>query len=581
MKTLKKRVNLFILFLVTMSLLTGALPASAATTWAFSTGNGKTKASVNGTVSLKKGDYLDMNLYRNGKQIKEKDATYQVLWYSSDKNVVYVDKPTGKMKVDKYGKIKTDAAEAKITAVIKNKKTGSTTKKSFLVKVSADPTEEISKNLKKTTQNIGVRVPVNSISLSYCSNVSAISQFAAPSDRYGVAYNVEYGESSDLIILLYNKDLSLHKTIVIKKELSMVGGVIADTAGNYYVVYGSDNDTDDLTKEVLRIVKYSAKGTRLASISYTGEDTISLDGTKYPFNAGNCSMALNGSILICTYAREMYNGHQSNHVIYVHTEPLLKLDFVPCYTSHSFDQRVLVTSNGEYLFVDHGDAYPRAFSVNLIQEDIFTSNLASFHFREGSNRSHGYNETYAQLGGIAETASSFILVGASERTLSLSTAPTPYYCGHNEARDLFIQYIKKDFYDFDVSDSYTVTGETRAATGSSPFSAATELFLSSDTVDYGVNWLTEYSDEYLAYNPKVLATDDSVIVLWQKNKYSSGELVDTYYMVLGSDGSVKKSATSIGKVWLSRDEDPIYLNGKIYWTIPDGNSSLITYCFTP
>ena len=71
---------------------------------------------------MEKGEYQDMNLYRNGKQIKEKDATYSVKWYSSDTNVVYIDKASGKMKADKYGKMKKDTGSAKITAVITNKK---------------------------------------------------------------------------------------------------------------------------------------------------------------------------------------------------------------------------------------------------------------------------------------------------------------------------------------------------------------------------------------------------------------------------------------------------------------------------
>lgn len=148
MRKFMKRISLLTVLMVAVSLLISAVPAQAAGTllispaptkksvkWAFSTSNGKKKASVDGTITMEKGEYQDMNLYRNSKQIKESDVTYKVSWYSSDKNVVYIDKASGRMKADKFGKMTTDSGTAKITAVIKNKQTGTMTKKSFTVQV--------------------------------------------------------------------------------------------------------------------------------------------------------------------------------------------------------------------------------------------------------------------------------------------------------------------------------------------------------------------------------------------------------------------------------------------------------------
>ncbi len=151
MRALLKKVSLFAVVVAAVGLLLGTVHAEAAVKWAFSTSNGQKKASVNATITMEKGEYQDMNLYRNGKQIKEKDATYSVKWYSSDKNVVYVDKASGKMKADKYGKMTKDTGKAKITAVVKNKKTGSTTKKSFTVKVKA--VKEMESSEKETPAN--------------------------------------------------------------------------------------------------------------------------------------------------------------------------------------------------------------------------------------------------------------------------------------------------------------------------------------------------------------------------------------------------------------------------------------------
>ena len=138
MRNCMKKFGLFVIVLTVISMLGATINAEAAVKWAFSTSNGRKKASVNATIMMEKGEYQDMNLYRNGKQIKEKDATYTVKWYSSDKNVVYVDKASGKMKADKYGKMTKDTGSAKITAVIKNKKTGTMAKKSFTVKVNSE-----------------------------------------------------------------------------------------------------------------------------------------------------------------------------------------------------------------------------------------------------------------------------------------------------------------------------------------------------------------------------------------------------------------------------------------------------------
>lgn len=133
-----KRISLLVVCLLIISMFIGVVPAEAAAKWKFSTSNGKKKANVNDTISLKKQELADMNLYRNGKQIKENNALYTVSWYSSDENIVYIDKKTGKMRADKFNKMTTDSATAKITAVIKNKTSGTSTKKSFTVKVTGN-----------------------------------------------------------------------------------------------------------------------------------------------------------------------------------------------------------------------------------------------------------------------------------------------------------------------------------------------------------------------------------------------------------------------------------------------------------
>lgn len=135
---MKKRVSGYIGLVVMLAVLFGAFgkadTAQAASAWSFEAGSGK-KITVNGTVSFKKNEYQNINLYKNGIEIKENDATYKVVWSSSAPDVVWVDKKTGQMRADKFKKMTTDSAKAKITATITNKKTKAVAKRSFTIQV--------------------------------------------------------------------------------------------------------------------------------------------------------------------------------------------------------------------------------------------------------------------------------------------------------------------------------------------------------------------------------------------------------------------------------------------------------------
>lgn len=147
-----KKISMFVTAFVVAGMLIGSVQAEAASSWSFASGSSNLKVDVNDTVIFEKGEYQDMNLYKNGSLIKDKnDKTYKVVWSSSDNNVVFVDKSNGKMRADKYGKMKGDLATAKITATITNIKDGASTKKSFMVQVVS----------KKSTLPSGVSVLEN------------------------------------------------------------------------------------------------------------------------------------------------------------------------------------------------------------------------------------------------------------------------------------------------------------------------------------------------------------------------------------------------------------------------------------
>lgn len=453
----------------------------------------------------------------------------------------------------------------------------------FAVNSSAADSGNISYDFKKydfdTSESV---ITTNFVGThTYHASVSPISEFF---DAKG-NYNVVYKGSENIYVAKFNSSMQVTETITLQKQYPVFGGAVCDSSGNYYVVSGQKDTQGSGQIITLCISKYDSNGNLLANVLYKGSDTWDSNwGTKDPFNAGNCSMIIKNNILVCTYAREMYNGYQSNHVIYINCSTMKKLSITAPYCSHSFDQQVIATQSGSFLFVDHGDEFDRGFLISKLSKSSSgkwrVDKFIPFHFREGSNREFGYNETYAQLGGIAEATNGYVIAGTSENTLSYSLAPTTAnYCGHNEARNLFIQVFKKDFENYSNSSKIISSAAARNATGTRPSNPGTTLGLTAGTVDYGVKWLTAYSNDYYAANSKIVVTnDDKLVVLWEKMKYGDkiDEYITSYFMVLTNKGNVLLNPVEMPAVRLTSFEVPVYKNGSIYWTTSSGSSNSIS-----
>ncbi|MDY5181264.1 hypothetical protein [Butyribacter sp.] len=407
---------------------------------------------------------------------------------------------------------------------------------------------------------------------TYCAETPTVVNFW----DYKGDFNVASYANSELTINRYDKQTLTHKsTITITDSFNLFGNVICDDSGNYYAVWGNkaSDDTDQL---VLKLCKYDYDGNLLAFFDMHAKDTdpyahTSLEdqlewGTKIPFDAGNCQITIDHGILCCNYAREMYNGHQSNHVFYADTNTMTRLyvQKKTPYCSHSFDQDVIGTSDGGFLVTNQGDAFPRGFLLTKVASDgKISGERISFHFRQGSNRDHGYNETYAQLGGVIETNNSYILCASSEKTLTINYG-NPEYCGNNEARNLFLQFLKKDFYTRKNEDIYNVKGETRKYTRKVPVSDD-QLTDTEKVNDYGVVWLTNLDDEHYVCNPKILNIDkNKFAVLWEELSYDTQE-GDSYYEILDETGKILIKKTKISGTYLLGNDKLTYKNGSIYW----------------
>lgn len=279
--------------------------------------------------------------------------------------------------------------------------------------------------------------------------VAQINEFWGVDGNYHVVYSGE----KKIYISILSQQMELLKTLEITKDLPIVGNAIQDLNGNYYIVYGKYDTEGDLsdadvgTKTVMTIVQYSSNGDLLKGLTYMGKDTFPYgdvgSGTKEPFNFANCDLIIDKSgVLVCRYGRVMYNGHQSSHALYVNTNTMTKLNYVAPYNSHSFDQKVLLTSDGGYLFAERGDAYDRGIIISKVSsstKDMWSyPKFTPFHFRSG----YIYQTTYATIAGIAECSNGYALAGSSEKTLSYENAKNSTF---NESRNIFMQVFSKDF----------------------------------------------------------------------------------------------------------------------------------------
>jgi hypothetical protein len=381
-------------------------------------------------------------------------------------------------------------------------------------------------------------------------SVSSVQQFLYKNE--GMAY--AYTKDGKLEIALPGGNLTVNM------QYPKLGDIISDDDGNIYVVYGKDNETNDFTVQTIFISKYSPTGSLIKTTGFVGESIMGDTGnTKTPFHAGLCVSAIGNGVLMVNYARTMYNGHQSNNVIGVNIANMSPVGFdsvreIP-YTSHSFNQSILYGKNIGFVYADHGDAYDRGF---VITTDAMTSDAMTtgagiekipFHFYLEANANYNMsivNRTFAQLGGLAETSKGIALVGASAKSISEAAK--------SEKQNLFVQILNPNANG--LNPSAFVGGTNRSGATSNDIRDNSGKPLVSVT-DYGVHWLTNYSDVD-AIAPQVVSAEDNLVILWATTD-------DTFYTVLDADGDVLIPATSLHGIPLNAYERPIYHKGAVYW----------------
>lgn len=346
---------------------------------------------------------------------------------------------------------------------------------------------------------------------------------------------------------------STGEQIRLTKAASLFGAVTCDSDGYFYVVTGEENTTEDTSVETVFLSKYDANGSLIATTGDNGSSSLAryyADSfyTKIPFHAGNCDVAVNGDYVAVNYAREMYNGHQSNSLFVVNRNTMATVNIDGYYNSHSFAQRI-VPYGEEFLLASEGDAYNRAFTISLTaldENETYDWDVFHFWIEQGqSSNMYAVNNNYAHMGGLA--------VGTEGRAAFVATSvPSMNSNANNETENLFVQVCKPAT----TGISYITQGTREGYTGMT----GTEY-----AVDEGIRFLTGYSGGYTIVNPQIVSdSHGNYIVLFER--YYNYSYEGVFYMVLNGNGATYSDVQLLSSTaYLNPTEMPIYRNGTIYW----------------
>ena len=392
--------------------------------------------------------------------------------------------------------------------------------------------------------------------------VSNVSQFLGANGELCFAYD----NKKNVTVIKTQNGTPEKKGISLQKKASVFGAIACDKDGNYYVVTGKKNKTDDTTKETVFISKYDKTGKLIATVGDNGSSSLayyydSSFYTKAPFEGGTCDIAVKGDYLAVNYARHMYSGHQSNSLFLINVKTMEKVQVSEkYYNSHSFAQRVVPFGNG-FLLASEGDCYDRAFTVstvtglldnnNSLSAECNSQNIFDFWISKGAFARYDMyevNNNFAHMGGIA-------VGGENNVSLVATSVPSLNSKAKKEKEQLFIQ-IFNPFADLESGEGFVTSGTRSGMAGNNGDESVT---------NYGVKWLTNYGKEYTISNPQVVATDkgDYVILFerYKKNKYQG-----VYEIVVDKTGKVVKTTTRVSaKAYLNPYRMPVYAKGKVWW----------------
>lgn len=380
-----------------------------------------------------------------------------------------------------------------------------------------------------------------------------VSQFVNGSGKLCLAT-----DEGDYVFIYETVKNKVKLKLKLKKVFPLFGAAVGDEDGFYYVMTGYENE--DLSQKVntVNIAKYDKKGTLVASVYDDGSSSLASyynNGfyTRLPFDAGNCSIAVNGDYLAVNYGRSMYSGHQSNSVFMINRKNMTEVYPGSIYNSHSFAQRIIPFGTG-FASVSEGDCYPRAFSLSVTSpQNSLSKTYDLFHFwvKKGSlDRWDMYavNNNFAHMGNIVNLKDKYVaLVGTSVKSLNEKA--------EKQKEQIFIQIFNPEK-NADSASAYVTKGTRKGLSGGNG---------DENVTDYGVKWLTSYSSAYSIGNTTAVAdTDGNTVVLYEL--YKNNAYKGVYMIVVDIKGNVTTKKTAFSKkACLTQNVPPICVDKTVYW----------------
>ena len=363
---------------------------------------------------------------------------------------------------------------------------------------------------------------------------------------------VEYLDDK-VVIETYDAALHFLAGRSLEPELPIWGGFFAGK-DNYFLVFGQKNTSESNDCEVVRIVKYSQDWVRQGHASLFGANTV------IPFDAGSLRFAEYEGELYIRTSHEMYTSsdglnHQANLTIAVREQDMRIMDsFYDVlnnnygYVSHSFNQFVLVDSEGRLVAVDHGDAYPRGLILTRYHtpagQGKFSGACDTVMINEFAG-AVGNNVTGATLGDLAETTSSYMI--------------THTYDGKGETGDRlpYLSCVRKE--DLSVNTISLPFQGDAAPPMLIPISADVGYVFwiaGNRQVNTGTTYYYTNSDgSRTPYTPATAHSDDT---LFYARYYSNGEIGTVY----------RADATPLS------DCHPILWNNALIWYVTDRSAPI-------
>ena len=370
---------------------------------------------------------------------------------------------------------------------------------------------------------------------------NALARWGSPekssliANRDGTFYTVE---AADFInIEKYDSSFNLISSNSLPYELPIFGDFYSGNDYNY-IVFGQENNSQDNSREVLRLVIYDKNFVKLREVA------INNCKTTVPFDASNCSIAENDRYLMIHTSRSQYadaNGNRPQTQLSVIIDKNgwkqcnLLGQFQPNHTSHALNGLVKA-QNDRFMTLDLSDAAP---SRGLILRAIdFSGNVFGekniYHI--GGNA--GANCTGVMTGGFEVSSAGYLAaVNAIDQSTAAGYTNTSIQGTEYENRDVLLLWAKKD------------TWETK------------------------LTCLAKYSGSgYTAGVPKLVPlSDGNYMVLWSvfangKDKNSHYAL-EVCYTTVDANGNQTDSVRKLSNAKLSDGCQPVEVGGNVIWYV--------------